>query len=228
MKQEFDQFIDTYRPDLDQALALSGESSAYFAHYKAQKLAEWLPLLITQHVSILDFGCGDGLMTHFVSQQFKKAQLYGVDPSPKSIEVAQKNYSSIIFSVNSDQSTQLQFVDSSFDIIFAAGAFHHIPFHLHEGYMKEIKRILKPGGYLVMFELNPLNPLTVRTFKKNPIDFNAKMLLPWYAYRLAKNYGAPRIKFYCFFPKFLKFLRFTESFLTKLPCGALYAVIMKR
>ena len=85
-----------------------------------------------------------------------------------------------------------------------------------------------PFNCIVLFELNPLNPLTVLTFKRNPIDQNATMLKPWYAYHLAKNYGNAEIKFYCFFPKILKWLRPTERFLTKLPFGALYATIIKK
>lgn len=228
MKQEFDKYIENYRPNLDSALALSGETSDYFARYKAQKLAEWLKKYQIKNPRILDFGCGDGVMTNYVTHYFPDATVFGVDPSGKSIEVAQKSFSHIRFSVSSDESTDLTFENNFFDIIYAAGAFHHIPFNLHDGYMESLKRILKPNGFLVMFELNPLNPLTVRTFKRNPIDINAKMLSPWYAYRLAKKSGTPSLKFYCFFPRFMKFFRWSECMLTKVPFGALYAIIIKK
>jgi SAM-dependent methyltransferase len=94
--------------------------------------------------------------------------------------------------------------------------------------MKEIVRILKPGGVFVIFELNPLNPLTVRTFRRNPIDQDATMLKPWYAYNLTNKFGTSTIKFYCFFPKFFAWLRPLEKFLTKFPFGALYAMILKK
>ncbi len=226
--QEFDQFAQQYRPELDKALSLSGESSAYFAQLKVHKLASWIGQLANQEATILDFGCGDGLMTSFLKQQFNRATVFGVDPSPKSIEIAQKNYPQVSFAVNSDTSTTLDFPDAMFDVVCAAGAFHHIPFEMHEGYMNEINRILKTNGTFVLFELNPFNPLTVITFKRNPIDYNARMLWPWYAYRLNKKFGKARIKFYCFFPNFLRHLRFTEPFLTKLPFGALYAIVMNK
>lgn len=226
--QEFDQFAQNYRENLDKSLTLSGESSAYFAQLKVLKLIEWFPGLDDKPGAILDFGCGDGMMTSYLAGHFKKADIYGVDPSPKSIAIAQKNYPRVHFAVNSEASTSLNYEDNSFDIVCSAGTFHHIPFEMHTGYIREIQRILKPGGKFILFELNPLNPLTVLTFKRNPIDYNAKMLTPWYAYRLSNHYSKPKIKFYCFFPRMLRWLRFIEKFLVKVPCGALYAIIMEK
>lgn len=228
IKQEFDNYIKDYRKNLDQCLHLSGESSAYFAQYKAHKLAEWLPQLQNKPISILDFGCGDGLMTHYVNISFPHAKLFGVDPSPESIKEAQSGYKHITFSVNSDQNTLLDFPDNYFDIVYAAGCFHHIPFNMHQGYCKELMRIIKPSGNLIIFELNPLNPLTVYTFKNNPIDQHATMMWPWYTYKLTKHIGLRSLKFYCFYPKVASFLRPTERFMTKLPFSALYATITQK
>lgn len=228
MNAEFDCYIKNYRKNLDKSLALSGESSDYFAQYKAKKLKEWLPACATKQQTILDFGCGDGVMTSFVAHEFPLAKVYGVDPSPASIKEAQEQFKHITFSVNYEDKPNLDYQDNFFDVIFAAGAFHHIPFEYHQGYLKEIFRILKPNGYFVMFELNPFNPLTVRTFKRNPIDQNATMLTPYYAKNSIKDClstAKVSVKFYCFYPKILKYLRWTEKFMTMIPMGALYAVI---
>jgi len=230
MPAEFDHYIQNYRGNLDAHLSLSGESSTYFAQYKAQKLHEWLSSKVATHPIILDFGCGDGLMTQFVAAEFSTAACYGIDPSSESIAVAQEKYPHITFAVNSETHTSLPYEDHFFDIIFAAGAFHHIPFSMHPGYLAELKRICKPKGYIVMFELNPLNPLTVYTFKHNPIDQNAKMLTPWYAKRLCTTVLKNKeitLNYYCFFPHKLRFLRPLEKFITWLPISALYAVLVK-
>lgn len=228
MLQEFDNYIKNYRTNCDDALWLSGETSEYFAQYKAQKLYTWFKSLNIEKKQILDFGCGDGLMTDYVSRIFSKTIVFGVDPSPKSISEAQKKFSHINFSISSENSTELDFDDNSFDLIFSAGTFHHIPFTLHKGYILELLRILKPEGTLVIFELNPLNPLTMYTFKHNPIDKHAKMLAPRYAYRLVEEHANVHIKFICFFPKFLKFLRFLEPLFVKIPIGALYTLTVKK
>lgn len=167
-------------------------------------------------------------MTNFVKETFPKAHVYGVDPSSKSIETAKKKFPGIEFSINSDEKEKLAFEAKTFEIIFSAGVFHHIPFEFHAAYTDELFRILKPGGHLVLFELNPLNPLTTFTFKRSPIDQNATMMTPCYSYRLLKKYGKTKTKFYCFYPNMLRWLRFTEPYMTKFPFGALYATIMNR
>lgn len=228
MRKEFDEYIDGYRCNCDRSLRLSGETSAFFAEYKAQKLAEWLPDKVVSPANILDFGCGDGTMTNFVKNSFPQAKMFGVDPSPKSIEEAQSTFEGISFSVNSDEHTRLNFKPNFFDIIFSAGVFHHIPFDKHAEYLEELARVLKPGGHFVLFELNPLNPLTVLTFKRNPIDKYAKMMWPSYSKNLTNPLGSSQTKFYCFYPKFLSWLRPTEPYLTKVPFGALYSIIAQK
>lgn len=227
-KQEFDAYIHQYRSNLDKALSLSGESSEFFAQYKAQKLFDWMKKKIPAQSHLLDFGCGDGIMTQFVKRAFPRAKVYGIDPSPKSIAQAKEQFAEIEFSTNSEETQQIEFQDGFFDLVFTAGVMHHIPFEKHAGYIQEMHRILKPQGYLVIFELNPMNPLTVLTFKRNPIDQNAKMMWPWYSKKLTTGWAKNQIKYYCFFPRFLNWMRPFEPMLTRLPVGALYASISQK
>ncbi len=223
---EFDDFIQNYRSNQDQHVALSGESGAFFADYKAQKLYEWFPVYHHKSITILDFGCGDGLMTEYVHLTFPMAETFGVDPSAKSIEAAQKHFPSSHFSWF--DGTQTPFASESMDLIFAAGVFHHIPFPEHQTCINEIMRILKPGGHFVLFELNPFNPLTQLTFRRSPVDRDATMLFPKYARQILARYGSPTTKYYCFFPHFARRLRFLEPYMTWFGLGALYATIIKK
>lgn len=225
-KHEFDDYAKNYRQDLDKSLHLSGESSTFFAEYKAQKLHSWFPQYQASAISILDFGCGDGLMTFFTKKIFPDAHVFGVDPSSESIKIALKNHPEISFHDN--DGIHLPFKDHSFDLIYAAGAFHHIPFSEHDKCLSEVMRVLKPSGHFLLFELNPYNPLTVLTFKRNPIDKNATMMSPGYSKKLLKPYGNPKTIFYCFFPKALSGLRRIEPQLTWLPLGALYAIKLQK
>ena len=220
---EFDDYIDSYRTTCDQYVGLSGDDSTFFAQYKARKLYDWLPQYHDKPCSILDFGCGDGLMTSYVHALFPQAQVTGADPSGKSIEAARELHPLITFQETEDH--LLPFPDASFDIIYAASVFHHIEFKDHDAYLQELYRVLKPAGTFVLFELNSYNPLTVYTFKRNPIDQNATMVSAWYGYKLMHKYGTTETKFYCFFPKFLSALRRFEPYMTKIPFGALYAVL---
>lgn len=232
MKAEFDCYIKDFRKNHDKEMSLVGESSAFMAEFKAIKLQEWIPQRAKTAKKIFDFGCGDGLMTSYVNQYFPQAALYGVDPSSESIKIAQELYPHLHFSVNYDDKTDLEFEDNSFDLSLAVGAFHHIPFKYHEGYMHEIFRTLKPQGAFVLFELNPYNPITQFIFRRSPVEVNAKMLTPSYGYNLLKKYCKPgdkiTRKYYFFFPHFLRFLRPFEKYLSHLFLGGLYAIIVER
>jgi ubiquinone/menaquinone biosynthesis C-methylase UbiE len=224
MKAEFDQFAKTYREEqTDGHSFLTGENSYYFAQLKAKKLKEWIPNL--QPKTILDFGCGDGVMTEEIRLKYPKSTIHGVDPSEESIIIAQKNFPKISFQKSS---TNLKmFKDNTFDLITCAGVFHHIPFKEHHSYMQELIRTLAPNGTIIFFELNPLNPGTWYIFRHHPMEVNAKMLTPWYAKKLFGTYGSTTYLSYSFFPHSLRWLRPLEPYITKIPFGGLYAVVLK-
>lgn len=120
----------------------------FFARYKTEKLYEWFPAYRDKTISILDFGCGDGLMTEFVHQAFPQAETFGIDPSAKSIEEAEKNFTAPHFSWFDGTATP--FASNSIDLIFAAGVFHHIPFERHKTCINEIFRVLKRRAFCTL------------------------------------------------------------------------------
>lgn len=211
---------EKYRKNIELSRAISGDAHTFFAEYQALKLAEWLSNKKDSSISILDFGCGHGLMTSIVQHLFVNATLYGIDPSDESIDLAQEIYEGIHFSTLGDT---LHFPDNTFDLIYTSEVFHHIPPEEHAAYCTALLRILKPGGTLIIFELNPLNPATVFRFKTNPYEDDAELLSPWYLQHLLEPHGVVTTRFYDFFPNFMGYLRFLEPYITWLPCGALYA-----
>jgi len=220
---EFDNCIKNYRQNLDKSLSLSGETSNFFAEYKAKKLLGWLPNLYNKKINILDFGCGDGTMASYVSKLFPQAKIKGIDISQESIYCAKKKFPTINFYCTENLNEK-----NSYDLIYSAGVFHHIEFKNHKNILKKIFNNLKINGYFVLFELNPYNILTRRTFKKCPIDKNATMLSPKYSNDILLKFGKISTKYYFFFPAFLKVIRPIEKYLTKIPIGALYATIVQK
>lgn len=227
MKAEFDRFAKQYHETLSETISVSGEKSEFFVKYRAYKFASWISQYSTDRPKeILDFGCGDGLMTKEVKQAFPLSNIFGVDPSSESIQVASNNYPDINFSVSGKNLKE--FKTNQFDALYAAGAFHHIPFEEHIAYTKELNRVLKPNGIAIIYELNPLHPGTRYIFNNSPIDQNATMLYPTYAKKLFSSYGKSTIRYYGFFPQFLSFFRSSEPYLEWIPLGALYAIIVKK
>lgn len=225
-KHEWDDLIEVYRVEQNKAIAISGHTEDFFAEHRVKKLKEWLPDLDSRRIAVLDYGCSDGLMTSIFKKNYQNAEVYGIDPSSKSIEYAARHYPDIKFAALENKS--LPYAASSMDLIFAVGVFHHILFDEHDIYLREIFRALKPGGHFVLFELNPFNPATIYVFNTCIVDRDAKFMFPHYSRKLLKKYGPVEVKYYAFFPKFLEFMQPLEKYLTKLPIAALYAMIVEK
>ena len=119
--------------------------------------------------------------------------------------------------------------DVEFDIVFAAGVFHHIKREMHVSILKHIHQKLTKGGLLFLFELNPLNPLTMLVAIKNDYRFDkdARLLSPYYSKTILAESGFSKneVRYTIFFPKPLSFLISYEKYLGKIPLGAHYYYI---
>lgn len=105
-------------------------------------------LSVTEDVKFLDIGCGDGSNLAAMKKRFNnKGLYYGVDPSCILIEKAKEKYHDINF-MNAYMSG-LPFESDSIDCIISTFTFHHIPFPEMKAGIREIKRVLCPGGTFV-------------------------------------------------------------------------------
>ena len=221
---DFDGFADEYRVIHTQNLKLSGADSFYFAEMKVRLLQS---LETDKPLKVLDVGCGDGTTEQFIQQYFPQWKTEGIDISANSIEVATKrNLIGANFAVY--DGCNVPFADECFDLVFIAGVLHHVDFTLHQALMKEINRTLKKGGRLVLFEHNPLNPLTRYLVKTCVFDLQAKLLQHFYTSKLLiqNNLLIKQKKFIIFFPRtgLLSKLIFLEKYLYWLPLGGQYFI----
>lgn len=97
---------------------------------------------------ILDIGGGSGSVAKFFINQVKEVSL--VDSSHKMIKECQKQTGIKCYLAKAED---LPFEDNHFDKIIISDAFHH--FQDQNKAMKEIDRILKAGGVVLIKEFNP-------------------------------------------------------------------------
>jgi SAM-dependent methyltransferase len=99
----------------------------------------------------LEVGCGNGEVVRYLDRNYC-GSVTGVDVDPEQIAIARKgadNTPNIRF-FEAD-ATRLPFEDGSFDVVLSFGVLHHIDNWL--GALKEIKRVLRGGGYFVYADL---------------------------------------------------------------------------
>ncbi|GBG14001.1 malonyl-(acyl-carrier protein) O-methyltransferase [Novimethylophilus kurashikiensis] len=225
-KTEFDRIADEYAEMHAQSIAASGESPEYFARYKVVDVAEWLGSARSDVRRILDFGSGTGNTLPHLAQWFPQAMVVNADISRRCMEVSRSRFPDIASQYCEIGAQQLPFNAASFDLVFTACVFHHIPPDQHGNWLKELKRVTKPGGRLFLFEHNPLNPLTVAAVRSCPFDENAVLIGAGdMTQRItAAGWKAAEAVYRIFFPKPLAFARPMERWMRKLPLGAQYFV----
>jgi ubiquinone/menaquinone biosynthesis C-methylase UbiE len=105
---------------------------------------------------ILDLGCGEGEAALYFAQQ--GAQVDAVDISEGMINLLRIRADQLGFSIQSHvmEAEVLQFSDHTFDFVYANGVLHHVDM---EPTLREIKRVLKPGGCGFFIEPIDYNPV---------------------------------------------------------------------
>ena len=104
--------------------------------------------------TLLDLGCGFGEKAHAFQQI--GFTVTGIDGDPERIEKAKNDFPGIDFRHFKIDAT-LPFEDSRFDLVFSHSVFQYVE---HRPILNEIRRILKPGGSIVLIENLKNNPIT--------------------------------------------------------------------
>lgn len=228
---EFDRFADEYEATHSENIKASGESPELFAAYKVADVRREIEgsTGAMGHPTVLDLGAGVGNSIPHFRRQFPRSRLICLDVSRRSLAVAEGRFL--------DQAEYIHFDGTTFpldtetvDVGFAACVLHHVNPVAHESILAEFRRVIKPGGWLFLFEHNPFNPLTVRAVNTCPFDENAILIRGAKLSRLTRKSGfsGVKLRYRIFFPRFLAGLRVLEPYLTWCPLGAQYYVMARR
>lgn len=100
--------------------------------------------VVTRQAKILEIGSGKGrLLNHF----FKKGyDIRGVELNPGYIAASRELFGELPVSVA--DSEKLPAADASLDVVMSFDVLEHIPDT--DGHLREVNRVLKPGGYYLL------------------------------------------------------------------------------
>lgn len=105
----------------------------------------------SQPFRMLDIACGTGRTLSQVGHAFPEAHFQAVDLSPHYAEKARKNCRHIeSLEVFVENAEQLTMPDVSQDVVFSVYLFHELPKAARRQILKEIFRVLRPGGLVVI------------------------------------------------------------------------------
>lgn len=110
-----------------------------------------------QHIkTVLDVGTGKGAFIEVLSSIFEGAKITAIDPDRESLNAAREHFPEVSFMEMTAE--RLLFNDNSFDLASLSMALHHLR-KINRG-LREMKRVVKPGGWIIINELisDNLNP----------------------------------------------------------------------
>ena len=111
---------------------------------------------------VLDLGCGTATLTLMIKQAHPEAEVTGLDGDPKALGIARAKVarSGLTITLDEGMAFNLPYPDSSFDRVFSGLLFHHLTREDKVRTLKEVVRILVPGGELHVADWGkPSNPL---------------------------------------------------------------------
>ena len=98
--------------------------------------------------ALLDWGCGCGrVLRHW--HDLPRTQVFGCDINPKMVQWCAANLRFARVDVT-ELAPPLPYPDSTFDLIYAFSVFTHLAEDLQHEWMSECRRVLRPGGYLLI------------------------------------------------------------------------------
>ena len=99
---------------------------------------------------VLDLGCGTATLTMLIKKAQPEAAVIGLDGDPKALEIARKKIakSGLAITLDKGMSFSLPYPDNSFDRVFSGLLFHHLTREDKVRTLKEVYRVLAPGGEL--------------------------------------------------------------------------------
>jgi ubiquinone/menaquinone biosynthesis C-methylase UbiE len=98
---------------------------------------------------LLDSGCGDGGVARLLRERVAEVVAIDVEPSE-----SWANDDGLLFSVANAE--ELPFADGEFDLIHSKDSLHHM--EDPDRAIQEYRRVLKPGGTVLIVEANRYNP----------------------------------------------------------------------
>jgi SAM-dependent methyltransferase len=103
---------------------------------------------ISQMHRVLEFGCGSGrVLRHW--QDVRGPELHGTDYNPALAAWCESNLPFATIGRN-QLDPPLSYADASFDLVYAISVFTHLKESLQHAWMAELRRVLVPGGLLIM------------------------------------------------------------------------------
>lgn len=106
----------------------------------------------TAGMKVLDVGCGTG--AQLARYQKAGCEVYGIDPSPSMLAMAQKRLGKLV-DLHLGSATEIPFEDNYFDLVTATLVLHELEPTVRDAVLAEMQRVVKENGRLLLIDFHP-------------------------------------------------------------------------
>lgn len=160
----------SYVMDTDSEYERLERQSTYPAYDYVQELSTIKP---EPYSIILDAGCGSGVVSRYLAQEYPNSHVIGCDANEQRIQTATKHSSSIKnLEFKTEELTKLSYSSNFFDLIVCRYVIEHLSPSDQDQVVQEFYRCLKPGGKLLLIDMDggfsnifPTHELIEKTIK---------------------------------------------------------------
>ena len=126
----------------------------------------WPQVTIKPGSRVLDVGCGTGDDLIYLATHFKGLSLTGADGDPKVLSMAKNKAKKLGLKIKFQVSLaeRLPFKKHAFDVVWSSLMIHHLPTSIKLKALKEMRRVLKPGGQLYLIDFDLIKNRIIRDF----------------------------------------------------------------
>jgi SAM-dependent methyltransferase len=226
-ESSFDAYASTYRSEVDRSIAFAGVDHADMTARKADHLLSLCASLLgpADQQRVLDVGCGVGLTDTFLLDRV--GALTGIDVSGESVAMAAAANPGASYRTFDGGAFPLE--DESFDLAFAICVLHHVEPQDRASFAAELRRVVRPGGVVAIFDHNPWNPLTQLAVRRCALDATAVLSRCGPTTRLLRDAGLDiERRAYILFTRSARWSAGADRVLARCPAGAQYYVAARR
>jgi SAM-dependent methyltransferase len=110
--------------------------------------------------TVVEIGCGTGNLLLLAARAVPSATLIGLDPDPSALAVARRKArrAGVTLRLDHGYADRLPYPDGSVDRVLSAFMLHHLPGDQQQAALREVHRVLAPGGRLHLLDIDGSPP----------------------------------------------------------------------
>lgn len=184
LKQNVEVFNQNVQENGGFLYTTNSEFSSYVANKRISE--EIFKFIKPEYKTLIDIGCGDGVYTNEIKQNFSHLEVRGFDPAAKAIANAAEMFPDVIFEVVNLLDENLQVPAQKYDVGVIRGVLHHL-----SNQQKAIENAFKLTNNLIIMEPNGNNPILkfIEKTSKYHIEHEEQSFFEWNLKKWIHNAG---------------------------------------